>query len=386
MTTTTSDVSSGIELSQARSTEVQRNAGLDALRASTTLLVVFHHCAITYGAIGGWYYQEVPPAMNFASVCLVLFCSVNQAFFMGLFFLLAGYYTRPSLARKGPRRFLIDRLLRLGVPLLFYGFLIGPATIALAQTHRSIAFEATFRSLFANGTFDCGPMWFAQALLLFTALLIVAVAASKHFGLRRSECPASFPSNRALAIAALLTGATALALRTQWPVGVNVWGLQLGYFASYVVLFVAGFAAANGKRLESLPAPQVRLWRRIALVTLPTLPLAYFLSKALPQFQGVVRVLYAFWEPFVAWGTIMSLIGLFERHFTTLHGVIRQLSRRAYTIYIVHPPVLVAAALIWKDVHANALFKFAVTGSLSCAACYLIAGVVLSAPVIKRIL
>ena len=38
-----------------------RNAGLDALRTALTLLVLFHHTAITYGAIGGWYYHEVEP-------------------------------------------------------------------------------------------------------------------------------------------------------------------------------------------------------------------------------------------------------------------------------------------------------------------------------------
>ena len=35
-----------------------RNAGLDALRAATTLLVVFHHTAITYGAVGGWFWRR----------------------------------------------------------------------------------------------------------------------------------------------------------------------------------------------------------------------------------------------------------------------------------------------------------------------------------------
>ena len=32
-----------------------RNAGIDALRASLTLLVVFHHAAITCGAQGSWF-------------------------------------------------------------------------------------------------------------------------------------------------------------------------------------------------------------------------------------------------------------------------------------------------------------------------------------------
>ena len=57
---------------------------------------MFHHTAITYGAIGGWYYKELLPSPTLGSRLLVLFCTVNQAWFMGLFFLLAGYYTPPA--------------------------------------------------------------------------------------------------------------------------------------------------------------------------------------------------------------------------------------------------------------------------------------------------
>jgi hypothetical protein len=56
-----------------------RNGGMDALRAAVTLLVVFHHSAITYGAIGGWYYKEIAPSNSPSALLLILFCAVNQA-------------------------------------------------------------------------------------------------------------------------------------------------------------------------------------------------------------------------------------------------------------------------------------------------------------------
>jgi len=93
-----------------------RNAGNDALRVGTTFLVVLHHTAITYGAIGGWYYKEVPTDGSLSSMVLVFFCTFNQAGFMGMLFLLAGYYTPASLETKGSLNFLRDRLRRLGVP------------------------------------------------------------------------------------------------------------------------------------------------------------------------------------------------------------------------------------------------------------------------------
>ena len=120
--------------SPAQRPATPRSAGLDALRATMVLLVVFHHAAITYGAAGGWYYREVPTDGSLQTRLLILLCTVDQAYFMGLLFLLAGYFTPASLARHGVFGYAKERLLRLGAPLLVFGLLIGPITIALAQT------------------------------------------------------------------------------------------------------------------------------------------------------------------------------------------------------------------------------------------------------------
>ncbi|ELW9448783.1 acyltransferase [Burkholderia cenocepacia] len=364
-----------------------RNAGLDALRACLTLLVVFHHCAITYGAVGGWYYHEVAAGPSVASALLTLFCAINQAFFMGLFFFLAGYYTPPSIERKGAVRFLADRFLRLGLPLLIYGFLIGPATIALAQSDAGHPFPDTLRHLWRKGTFENGPMWFAEALLIFSTAAALLHIVFPRTVTRDTNRVARAPSDTTLAAAALLTGITALALRSRWPVGINVWGLQLGYFASYVVLYAAGCRTARAHWIEHLPAPQVRRWSRIALMALPILPIAYLIAKHVPAWRGRPQdVIYAFWEPLVAWGAILFLVDRFQQRFDTLTGAWRPLSRRAYAIYVIHPPVLVAVALAWRNVPASPFLKFAVTGSIACVACYLIAGLLLRVPRFASIL
>jgi peptidoglycan/LPS O-acetylase OafA/YrhL len=100
---------------------------------------------------------------------------------------------------------------------------------------------------------------------------------------------------------------------------------------------------------------------------------------------NVQALVYAFWEQFVAWGVILGLLTLFQRRFASLTGFWRRLARRAYPIYIIHPPVLVSVALAWRDVAAPALVKFLVTGSLACALCYGIAGLALRIPVVARI-
>ena len=125
-----------VGLAQPRS----REQYIDRLRSVMTVFVILHHTAITYGAPGGWYYNELKPSGSLSSLLLTLFVATNQAYFMGFFFLLAGYFTPPSLERKGYARFLGDRFLRLGLPLLAFALILGPATSALITAYEGKGF------------------------------------------------------------------------------------------------------------------------------------------------------------------------------------------------------------------------------------------------------
>lgn len=359
-----------------------RSEAIDALRAATTLLVVLHHTAIAYGAMGGWFYREVMPGDNWGSRFLTFFCAVNQAFFMGLFFLLAGYFTPGALARKGPARFMRDRIVRLGIPLALFGWVLGPATVALAQTQRGRPFLATAMQMWRSGAFEPGPLWFCGALLIFSAFAALwrslAPAAPS-----RQDAP---PGNRTLLAAAAFTAAAAFGLRLAWPVGTEWHAFQLGYFASYVVLFVAGIDAAATGWLEHPNRAQVRVWRRVTWVALPVLP-----AVALSSLQGttaggwsVPALAYALWKPLVAWGLILALLATFKEHFGQGPRW-RTLSRRAYAIFVIHPPVVVGVTIAMRDVPAPALLKFMLAGTVSCMLCYLFAGWVLRVPGARRV-
>jgi len=367
----------------------ERNGGIDALRAAVTLLVVFHHTALTYGAIGGWYYREIPPSNSLGSLLLTLFCAANQAWFMGLFFLLAGYYTPPAYQRHGTAGFIRERLLRLGVPLVLYFLILHPITVAMAQTANGRSFFRVLEFLWSNGKFEPGPLWFAEALLIFAAVWLLWRLAFRN-------SPASvgvpFPSSTVLLAAALITGIAAFLPRLVWPVGVNIGFLQLGYFASYIVLFAAGCAGAQQRWLEQIPESQKTRWLRIAWVAFPIFPLVVLFGAKVPWLHGPAEgglnlqaLTYAFWEPFVAWGFILGLLRFFQRRFAELSGIWPSLARRAFLIYIIHPPVVVGVALAWRDVAAPAPVKFLVTGSLACALCYFIAGRALRIPGVARI-
>ena len=98
---------------------ISRLLFVDNIRVFLTILVVLHHLMIIYSGNGSWIYNEnredeVTEALG------AWFCSVNQAYFMGLFLLISAYFVPGSYDRKGAGRFLKDRLIRLGIPLLLY--------------------------------------------------------------------------------------------------------------------------------------------------------------------------------------------------------------------------------------------------------------------------
>ena len=54
-----------------------RELYIDRLRSVMTAFVILHHTAITYGAVGGWFYYELHPSGSITSLLLTMFCATN---------------------------------------------------------------------------------------------------------------------------------------------------------------------------------------------------------------------------------------------------------------------------------------------------------------------
>jgi fucose 4-O-acetylase-like acetyltransferase len=153
---------------------------LDNLKVGLITLVVLHHAALTYGAEGAWYYTQKTTDIG-AVIPMLLLVTINQSFFMGFFFFLSAYFIPGSYDRKGAARFVRDRLLRLGIPLIFYSLILSPVLIYLVD-YFGKGHRITFIQ-FLDGYHDWinfGVLWFVAALLLFTLLYVVWRMASKN--------------------------------------------------------------------------------------------------------------------------------------------------------------------------------------------------------------
>ena len=147
---------------------------IDNLRWVMIILVVSMHAAVTYSHLGSWYFMEDPKPERIVLVIFAAYQMFLQAFFMGLLFLIAGYFVPGAFDRKGLGHFLRDRSVRLGIPSLIYMVAIQPLIVYWLlrefADHSRPPLTQAYIPYLVSGRFlgGSGPMWFAVALLAFS--------------------------------------------------------------------------------------------------------------------------------------------------------------------------------------------------------------------------
>ena len=350
---------------------------LDNLRVFLTILVIVHHVAASYGTLGVWYYNE-PVSGPVSAITFTFVGAINQAFFMGFFLLLAGYFVPCSVARKGTRAFLGDRLVRLGVPLLTYIVLIHPLVWRLGRGGGG----------WQVGT---GPMWFVEVLLFFT----VAYAALKAVLPVAGRMPISKLSTSVLAVG---MGLGSFLVRTRYPV--DQWlpfpTIQPAHATQYLCLFAVG-AWASGTDLTAQISPKLTRFWRSAILLASVAAAAAFVAADVPG-DGKTNLepliggwtwpsfVTSMWEQVLAVGLITILLRRFRLKQNTAGPVLSSAAASAYTVYILHPVVLVSLALVLRDVAIPSLAKFALTLPIAVLLLFGSAHYIRRAPLLRQVL
>lgn len=379
--------------------KISRLFFVDHLRAALVILVVLHHVAMVYGGIPPFYYWEPPTGYPLASLVLLVFVLFNQAWFMGAFFLLAGYFTPRSFDRKGPGTFLKDRLLRLGIPLLIWIFVLNPIS--------SIGYFLMPAGLTGNTTpltwqvypylLGLGPLWFIAMLLIFS----FGYAAWRMLTKERTSSPmpeSSVPGYLRIGISILALAAISYLVRIIIPIGKEVLGFPtLAYLPQYLSFFVLGTVASRHNWFRTLPKSRGRVGFVVALVAAVALFPIAFISllisienavQQLPPFgYGTWQsAVYALWDSIFAVGICLALTPLFHRFFNGQGGFGRFLSQHSYTVYIIHIPIIVFLAYALRGIELAALLKFGMAAIIVVPTCFTVAYIARKIPLASRVL
>lgn len=347
---------------------------VDYLRAALVCLVILHHTAITYGGSGSFYYTE-PATDSTASGLLSLFTNFNQAWFLGAFFLLSACFTPGSFDRKGAKQFIKDRLIRLGIPLLVFFFVINPLTIYLAFYHMSpteLAANGITPPMGLNLTFisqsvGTGPLWFVEMLLVFELGYAFWRIARKS-SVAKGDVRRPLPSYRMVAAFILVLTVTSYLLWIVARIDAQVLGFPSFFdLPQYLGLFIAGLTAARSDWLAMLTNSMAKRMFVVALIASATLlPLAV-IGTAVPSlgwgsvvgYGSLSSAFYALWTSTFAVGMTMFAVILFRKHFNSPGRLGSFSAMNFYGAYIFQATAIVAiAAFVLYQVNTESLLKF----------------------------
>jgi peptidoglycan/LPS O-acetylase OafA/YrhL len=361
---------------------------VDNLRTALTVLVVLHHAAITYSNVPLWYYVE--PATDPSGTLLDLLLVLNQSFFMGTFFLISALFVPGSHDRKGTKHFLRERLLRLGVPLLAWLLVLRPlVTIGRYTAARDAALqqgaELPYWQYYLS-SYTPGPMWFVEVLLVFSALYALWRLAVD--GRRSAPAPSRTPGAGAVVAFTAGLALVTYAWRIAVPMGAPLLGLPTpAYLPQYAALFVVGLVAARRGWLDGLSRTAGRVGLAVAAVA--AIGLVAVVLTAGDAFLGGgtwPSLVAATCESAFAVGATTALLVLFRAHGDRQGRAGRFLSAHAYTVYLIHPLVLVGLGYALHDVAAPAVVKFALLAVLALPLCWAAAYPVRALPGARKVL
>jgi peptidoglycan/LPS O-acetylase OafA/YrhL len=384
----------------AATTKTARQFFLDHWRAGLAILVVLHHVALVYGAsVQDFYYIEPPFTAPLAFLVLLVFVLFNQAWFMGAFFLLTGYFTPGSYDRKGAGTFLRSRLVRLGIPiLLFYfvlsplsatGYYLMPAELTGITTPISWQVYPYFLGL--------GPLWFVAMLLIFN----FGYAAWRGLTGSRTADPesqSSPPSYLGIGLFVLGLAATSYLVRIVIPIGQSVSEFPtLAYLPQYLSFFIVGIVAARRDWFRTLPSSLGVASVVAALVASVLLfPLAISgqlfsvtITPALDNAMGNGHwqsVVYALWDSIFAVGLCLGAITFFRGRLNGESRFGRFLSQQSYAVYIIHIPIIVYMAYALRGIALDNLLKFGLAAVIIVPICFAAAYLIRKIPFASKIL
>ncbi|MGB9418804.1 MAG: acyltransferase family protein [Acidobacteriaceae bacterium] len=335
------------------------NHAIGYLRAFIVLLVVAHHTALA------WVPYAPPPASTLLApprpwlaipvvdhvrwAPTLPFVAFNDVFFMSLMFFLSGLFFSQGLERRGLVRFLRDRAIRLGIPLVVSLALLSAAAYypSYLQTSEHTGFWHQWTAI---GFPPTGPAWFVAVLLVFdcvAATLFTLVPAAMPtlaaITLRLSRSPQLFFSVL-LGITALVYIPMAIAFTpTAWS-AFGPFVFQTSRIFHYFVYFLcaAGLGAAG---LENgLLARQGRLgpqWPAWLVAAAVAFVAEYFLSGFAMQHPSLQTGLLVSFSWMLSWtlscaASSFAFLALFLRFANTGRVWADSLAQNSYAIYLLH--------------------------------------------------
>jgi uncharacterized protein (DUF2147 family)/peptidoglycan/LPS O-acetylase OafA/YrhL len=336
--------------------EATRRPDIDWLRVCAVYLLFVFHVGKVFDPAPFYHIRNAD-----LSFPMLVLCGFISLWHMPLFFVLAGWSAVASLQTRGQRRFVVERVRKLAIPLLAGAVLLGPPIkylelrSGLDLNHAGLwvaaPLQAGFRTVIPSGLplappfdesfltflptfftrldrFTWAHLWFLAYLFTLTLLYLPAFGWLLR---RRDRLTRLRPAMVYVPIIPLAV--IQLTMRSRWPGIQNLYN-DWANVAYYSVYLVAGFLLACHPMLEHLLQ---REWKRSLAIGLGATAVLLLAVLGVTASSAVLLAGSAV----AGWCFVVALLGLAHQVLTTSGRALHYLSESAFPVYVLHQAAIV---------------------------------------------
>lgn len=357
------------------------------------MLVIVHHVGQAYGPTGGfWQYKS---SLHENIPWLGLFFPVNAAFFMGLFFMIAGYFLPSSYDRKDSMTFLKDKLIRLGIPTLLGFLVISPLEMYFYYINYSGNRPLNFFKYFMNIYFgiggkpfwykantgvsfpemNFGHLWFVENLLIFTIVYFIVRKLLFKNAIKNDSKNFNFIS--ILSIGFLIALASVI-IRIWYPIDkwIPLFGFmqsEIAHLPQYIILFITGIIAYRKNWFIKISKKTGYLSLGLGII----MAFIVYTAHLIPHTAAILFSKWDIYESFMCAFLCFGLIVLFREKINLGTSKFRFLAANSYLAYIFHFPIVLTVQYSLDKVSiGGAIGKFLIVSFLSVVITYFVATII----------
>ncbi len=264
---------------------------------------------------------------------------------MPIFFAVSGISAYYALQKRSGSNFLKERLLRLGLPLLFGVFFLCPSQVYMERVSRN-QFTGSFWQFFPHyfdGVYlDIGGqgnfpffglhLWFLFVLLTFS-ILSVPLFVRK----RETNPQKQFSATR---FVFLLLPLLVLGTILNDIANLGGWGIIF-----YLVIFLYGYFVFSGLNFIVF-VRKTGIWTGAISLTSTIVFMGWVLVFDIPQNGSITSLLFSLLRVLNVWFILFFIFYLADRYLTGSNRFLQYTSEASMPLYVLHQPVIVALGFL----------------------------------------
>lgn len=309
---------------------LNRQVDLDWIRVIATLIVFFYHISMFFNPFP-WHVKNSTINESY----ILVFSLLVGTWIMPIFFAISGITTYHALQRRSGKEFVKERLIRLGIPLVFGVFVLTPPQVYIERlTHYQ--FEGPFTSfipsyfnglyLEINGTGNFAffglHLWYLLVLLVFSIILLPVFA--------KLTASTSFNYKHYLLLSFILL------IVTVFVEIVNLGGWGLPY---YLIIYCIGYIYFSQHPFKEFIRKN-KLVIGVVTVISSCLYIIGFMN-GISEKGDFVSLIFTYIKVQNSWNWLLLIFYLGDKYLATPKKGLKYLSQASMPFYVLHQPIIV---------------------------------------------